>query len=250
MHKPTIRRLIAYIIDVIVISIIVGAISKVKAFNPYTEKLDDVTQEYTEVIGSIGKDPNVTINNDEITDLVYRVTYYSGYVNIYTLVLTAVYFIGFQYFTKGKTLGRVIMKIELVSTDSENLRISQLFKRSMIINSLITSPILIVMLFKLSKGDYLAYSKYIQLIDYGLIIASLAFVIYREDGVGLHDLFAHTRVIMSSDKNKFYASNDTKEEVKEVEKVENETMVKPKTSNKSKKVRDAKIVKEKTKKEK
>ena len=111
------------------------------------------------------------------------------------------------------------------------------------------------MLFKLSQTSYMENARYVQLFDYGLIILSCGFVIYREDGLGLHDLFAHTRVILSSEKNKLFESK--KEEVKEEvieevsEEISNEpiTIKRPKTTR-AKKVRDAKVVKEKVKKEK
>ena len=38
------------------------------------------------------------------------------------------------------------------------------------------------------------------MIDFGLILACIAMVIYRADGVGLHDYLAKTRVILSSEK--------------------------------------------------
>ena len=143
------------------------------------------------------------------------------------------------------------MKKELVSTEWEELTFTQLVKRSIIINSLITGTILSIMLFKLSQTSYMENARYVQLFDYGLIILSCGFVIYREDGLGLHDLFAHTRVILSSEKNKLFESK--KEEVKEeiIEEVSNEpiTIKRPKTTR-AKKVRDAKVVKEKVKKEK
>ena len=81
----------------------------------------------------------------------------------------------------------------------------------MIINSLITSSILVILILVLSKNNYMNYSRYVQLLDYSLILLSIGFVLYREDGRGLHDLFGGTRVIMSEEKEYFLKHDNVKE---------------------------------------
>ena len=209
MTKPTFKRFLAYILDVIIVAIIATALSRISFLNPRMEEYDRLESEYTELLLEARKDPNKMaelVNDEKTNEITYDISYNSVYMNICTVVITGLYFIGFQYYTKGKTLGRKLFKIELISKDGSDVTLVQLLKRSIIINSLVTSTALIIMISTMNKEAYLQYSSYVQLIEFGLIFLSCGFVLYREDGVGLHDLFAGTRVILSSEREKYNKS--------------------------------------------
>ena len=248
IKKPTMRRLLAYLIDVIIISIIASALSRISFINPRMEKYDALQDTYIEILSGAKNNPEVIneiFGGENSQIFAYDLAYYGMYMSICTVVVTGLYFIVFQYFTKGKTLGRKLMNIELISRDGKDVSIKQLFKRSIIINSLAVNVILIVMLIALSKNAYIKYSQYVQIVDYALVFLSIGFVIYRDDGIGLHDLFAGTRVILSSDKEKYLNSlvkeanvvseKDTEEVVEEEKVVTKKTVKKTpkKTTKKS-----------------
>ena len=199
MRKPTIRRLFAYIIDAIIISVIASALASVKVLNPYYAKYELATENFEIVVEEATKDTkalNELMNNNELTDLTYEISKYGVFSSIYSVVLTFLYFVGFQYFTKGKTLGKKIFGIEIVSNDKEELTAMQLLKRSIVIHALVTSIISIVLIMTLSKANYLNYARYVQLVETILILGSIMFALYREDGRGLHDLIAGTIVLL------------------------------------------------------
>ena len=227
MKKVTFRRLIAYVLDIIIVSIIASALSGIKFLNPYYDKYIVVQEKYTETITNSEDDSlNVTefLNSDEASDLLYDMSHYGIFISIYTVVVSFLYFVVFQYFTKGKTLGKLLTKIEVVSNDGQRVSFMSLLKRSIIINSLVTSSILIVMNLTLSKTYYLRFSNYVQILDYALVLLSCGFLIYREDGLGLHDLFGGTRVILSSEREKYIKYLDeSKKEVKEAKVVKEKT---------------------------
>ena len=50
-----------------------------------------------------------------------------------SLVVSFLYFGVFQFFTKGRTLGKTLLGIEVISTDKKELRITQTIIRSSII---------------------------------------------------------------------------------------------------------------------
>lgn len=236
IRKPTIKRLFAYIIDILIISLIASALSKVRFINPRIDEYNEIYDGYEELVlgtNENGEQLSSLLEDDKLRDLTYDLTYYGIYMNIITLVVTASYFVGFQYFTKGQTLGKKLFKIQIVSRDGKDVSAVQLLKRSVIIHSLVTSTILLIMVSTLSKENYMNYSSYVQIADYGLIFLSIGFVIYREDGIGLHDLFGGTRVIMVADRDKLF-----KKEIKEanvVEEVEEteEVKIKKKTTKKT-----------------
>ena len=67
--------------------------------------------------------------------------------------------------------------------------------RSAIINGLFTKLISIILIFTLSKNSYNSVSVYVDILYIGLILTSCAMIVFREDGVGLHDLFGKTKVV-------------------------------------------------------
>ena len=231
MKKPTIRRLLAYIVDIVVISLIASALAKVSFLNPYYDEYNEVEERYQEIIDEASQDGtklNELLNGDGLNDLTYEMSKSGVFVSIYTVILSVLYFVVFQYFTKGKTLGKKLLRIEIVSNDKTELKFVQLIKRSIIINSIITSTISIILIMAVSKKSFLSLNRYVQLLEIILVFLSAGFALYREDGRGLHDLFAGTRVIVSADKE-FFLKHD---EVKEAEIVTEEKEVKKKTTKK------------------
>jgi uncharacterized RDD family membrane protein YckC len=232
MKKPLFRRLLAYLFDVFIISIISTAIARISFLNPYLEEYTEAEAKYEAIIESVAEDStkaNELINSDEIVDITYDITKTGVYISIYSLVLTFGYFAGFQYYTKGKTLGKLLAKIEVVSNDKEELKFSQLCKRTIINNNIITTSLICILVLVLSKKNYLSIGNYISLIETTITLLSIGFVIYREDGRGLHDLFGGTRVIYSEDKDFFLRH----EEVKDAIIVDEESKVETKkTTNK------------------
>ena len=123
---------------------------------------------------------------------------------------------------------------EYISNDKKDLSIIQLLKRSIIINSLATGIIGIIITMTLNKNSYINYSRYVQLIETTLILLSVGFALYREDGRGLHDLFGGTRVISSDDKEFFLKHDEIKEAEVVEEKPVNKSEIKPKRTTKKK----------------
>ena len=218
MKKPTFRRVLAYIVDAVIIAIVASMFSKLTILNPEKEKYNEVYKEYsnyiTEVMQSEEFSPDL-INSEKMSDLSYNIVYYGVYTSIISLVLSFLYFGIFQYYTDGKTIGKLLFGIKVISTKDEKLNIIQVIIRSAIINSLLASAILIILVLYTSKAAYIKANTYIQIIDNGLLLFSFCMVLYRQDGVGLHDLLAGTAVV-----NSYESYNDYKEVYKDVKEAE------------------------------
>ena len=131
MSKPTFRRFIAYIIDIIIISLIVGAFSSIRFLNPKLDEYNEAQKQYQDYITELSMtkyqdyitelsmtNPAGVFSDEKAQNLSYDVTYYGVYTSIISLVVTFLYFSVFQYYTKGKTIGKLAMGIELISTDN------------------------------------------------------------------------------------------------------------------------------------
>ena len=210
MKKPTFKRILAYLIDSIIISAIVTVFTSIDLINPYKEEYNNTYKEYQEYITTLDNPADV-LNGEEVNNITYDLSHYGVYSSIIGLVVTFLYFVIFQYYNGGKTIGKALLDIKVVSTNSEKLNLTQVIIRSAIINSLLTSSALILSLLFLSKSAFINANLVIGYIDMALIFISIGMILFREDGAGLHDMLAHTLVIDSAYEKEFQKENKVKE---------------------------------------
>lgn len=136
--------------------------------------------------------------NEELSLLNYNMTKYGMPTSIIQLVVTILYFVVFQYFNGGKTIGKALLKINVVSLDGK-LKFSQVLIRSVIINSIATLMLSISLFYIFNKDLYMNLASYVQLLDLTLLFVSFGMMMFRLDGRGLHDMLANTNVVKIGD---------------------------------------------------
>ena len=171
MNKPILKRACAYIIDLMLILIISSLFAGIEALNPNEEKYEETYNQYKTMISN-ASDIN-SINNEEVINITYDMSKYGISIEIINLVVTVLYFVVFQYLNNGKTLGKTLMKIKVVSKDNKKIKFYQILLRSLIINSILSLFVLILILLFCSKSIYLLSSRYIQFIDMTLVFVSI-----------------------------------------------------------------------------
>jgi uncharacterized RDD family membrane protein YckC len=196
MKKPTFRRILAFIVDSIIVTIIVSALSGIKFINPAIDKYNEAYDTYMEYIqnGLTAEDAQNILNSEEYQNMTYDITYYGRYSSIISLVISCLYYVVFQYITKGYTGGKKLMKIK-VEAESGELKIYHILIRSVLINGILTSILSILTIFLLNKDMFIKSQTFIELLGMGIVFLSFGMILYREDGRGLHDLIAHTKVV-------------------------------------------------------
>ena len=218
MKKTTARRFGAYIMDMIIIALISSMFVKIEFINP---KYDEYLKVYNEYIKQLE-------NDSKITDLSYDLAKTGIASSIISLVVTTLYFVGFQYLNRGQTLGKKVFKIKVVDGDKGRVKLYQLLVRSLLINSILTSFITILAVAFLSKTAYFKVIQFTPLFDITVLCASFILMMFREDGKGLHDLLMGTRVVFDE------VEEETIKEAKVVEKDEIKKTTKKKTTRKEK----------------
>ena len=166
-------RLLAYILDIIIVSFAVSIIEK-----------------YI----------NEEINMEEFVRQYALITYDLDYASVpsYILEITCVilYFIVFQFYQNGQTFGKKIMNIRIVSASERKLTINDYIYRAMVLNSVLVN-LLIVIFVLFMKRDYYFYVSYpLQIIQMIISFITIFMVLFRKDGRGLHDLVGNTKVVM------------------------------------------------------
>lgn len=214
MEKPTVKRAFAYIIDLMIVVFIIGLFTNIEALNPNYEKYEQAFESYKALIAE-SENTNNSQTVKQATNVMYDLNKYSVSTSIINVVVMVLYFGLFQYYNKGQTIGKKLMKIKVVSNDGKKLKLSQVIIRMLIINSVLTSVILICLISFASKGLYISTGKYINMIDATLVSASIIMIMFKNDGRGLHDLLANTKVVYVNN------SSETIKEAKVIEKSNN-----------------------------
>lgn len=232
----SLKRIIAYFIDILIVSIVVTPFINIKAINPYIDDYNKYYEEYTKLIEDANNgdiDTNSDEYKDQVIDLNYKIAEYKVINSSISVVSLIVYFVIIQYFLKGQTIGKKILKLRVVSNKDKELNIGHYFVRSLILNNIIFSIILIVGVYLFGKNGYYNLSmvvSYLQLLVMSVIILM---VVLRRDNRGLHDFLAGTKVINNEVEVKEIPSKKEEKETIEVEVIENKKITKN-SNNKTK----------------
>lgn len=246
MNSPVFKRICAYIIDTAVVSFILFLFAKVEILNPNLEEINKVQADYEKYIETLAEeDADVTklLDNERVQNYAYELAKLQIPVSIVSVVITFGYFVVFQYFNKGQTIGKKFMKIRVKSTKGDKLAFTQVLIRSLLINEIIISILTIIFLDRFNQANYYSARRILELVDMIFVYGSLGFIMFRSDGCGIHDLLAHTCVVSEDGVNADIVNDnvtieetDTKEykvsKVKEAKVVDKKDTKNNKKSNK------------------
>lgn len=240
------KRVMAYIIDVLIFSIVLTPIINWSVINPYIDEYTENYSEYTELVeqANAGEiDTETDEYKDKIVDLNYNINKYKVISSSISVVGFLLYFAVLQWALKGQTIGKKIMKIRVVANNEDKkLNVGNYILRSLILNNIIFSIILIIGVYIFKAPGYYTLSmviSYLQLLVMSLI---MLMVVLRKDYRGLHDFVAGTKVIDLAVPVQDETSLEKEEveekqviEVKEYVKDEDEKKVSTNNKNKKKK---------------
>ncbi len=200
MKSITAKRLAAFFIDMIIITLITSLIS---AVIPTSDKVKELTNERESIYQSYY---DKKISDDEYleqsNEVSYQISYETLYVNIIKNIIMIGYFIIYQYQNNGQTFGKKLMKIKVVKEDDSKLTANDFAIRSLIINSLLIGTVDMVMILILSKATYIGFNSIVYLVQGVVMVGIFLMVAIRSDKRGLHDLITKTKVIIDEEVNR------------------------------------------------
>ncbi len=235
------KRFVAYIIDIAIISIVVTLLTSNNKINfqynnyqKYYKEYNEISTKYTKTLDKQSKlekkyknkkiseskynknkneyNKNIKTYESKIKILQYKimrnsVVYYSLYI-----AFILAYFGIFQYSFNGQTLGKRLMKIKIVSNNNKDLTIWRLLLRSFILYNLWIYIVGLILVYTINSSSY--YTSYSLLNNVGSIlqIIIVMMVIMNKNNRGLHDYVASTKIE--------FIDNNIKEEITEAEIVE------------------------------
>lgn len=217
MEKVTLKRALAFIIDIVIVLMIGSLFSKVEILNPTMEEYDEVFQKYNEMlletedsteisdISDIDETSDISTaseskkdskeKQEEMIKITIDLAKYGLPINIINLVITISYFMVFQYFNKGQTIGKKLTKIKIVSDNGNRLKFTQILLRTGIINSIFVSVLTVLCVILLNGDTYYYSALVLSILDMALVYFSIIMMLFNKKSQGIHDILAHTLVV-------------------------------------------------------
>lgn len=188
------QRVLAFLIDLFILSIITSLITMFIPINDTATKLYEEQNRVLEgyVEGTVPMEEYV----NQMIDLGYDISKQTVIISIVSIVISLLYYVVYPCYNNGQTFGKKLMKIKIKKTNDKELSMNDLLIRSMINNSVLVSIINVILVLFLSKDLYLSTSSFVGVIQYIVLIISLIMIAFTKNAQGLHDKVVHTEVVM------------------------------------------------------
>ncbi len=227
--KTLLKRLGAYLIDYLVVTVIIYGVMLLPFVNPHKEEYNT---KYNEVVRVNEQYQNNEISSEEFNEALIPIAYDLYRLNGSYVIVSTICFIGyfviFQFLYKGQTIGKKIFKLKLASANDKPLSMVNYLVRAIILYNILIPIIELIIVFTMSSENYYNVYQNVNLVSYIIMYITLFFMLVRTDGRGLHDILANT--IVKDEKE-----IETKQEIIEVkEKEEVKKSPKKKTPTKKK----------------
>ena len=186
------KRLCAYIIDYLIVSLfaalIAGAFIDSDKLLELNERLENVTSEITT---SLEFDE---LRYEEYIDVCYDMARFQGIITLVELVIIIAYFVVYQIYNNGQTIGKKLMKIKVIST-KDDLTMNQMIFRTCFSTSLLVNIISLLLMSFVSKYTYFYGIGILEFIFYIVFLISVGMVVFTKKGLAIHDKLFNTEVV-------------------------------------------------------
>ena len=188
------QRVLAFLIDLFILSIITSLITMFIPINDTATKLYEEQNRVLEgyVEGTVPMEEYV----NQMIDLGYDISKQTVIISIVSIVISLLYYVVYPCYNNGQTFGKKLMKIKIKKTNDKELSMNDLLIRSMINNSVLVNIINVILVLFLSEDLYLSTSSLVGVIQYIVLIISLIMIAFTKNAQGLHDKVVHTEVVM------------------------------------------------------
>ena len=191
------KRFFAYIIDIFIVLVIANLITM---FIPISEKTQDY---YKELQTTKKKMYDKEIDVKEYTDIVlednYNISKGTVLISLTSIIIYILYFVVYQVYNNGQTVGKKLMKIKVKSITDESLSINTMLFRALIIYGIAANIINLMLILLLKKELYLSISNTISIIQSLIVIISVFMILFSKQKRGIHDIITKTEVVNKED---------------------------------------------------
>lgn len=194
--KPKIKRFIAFIIDIFIVSIISETLSSINFINIYKEDYKEKYYEYEKIYDSFLEE-EISINeyNEKVIYYNFELSKLSSISNTIYMIIFLSYFVGINCLYEGQTIGKKIMNIKIVSENNIKINGWIYLLRTLLITGIFSTFLLTISTMILNKEIYYSFSYIIGLIQYIFQLVVCISILLNKNGKGLHDVICKTKVV-------------------------------------------------------
>lgn len=193
MRSSLNKRILAYVIDMIIISII-GSIIKNIILDQ--NLLNSLNSEYNNLNSLLFNKQisfiNYLLNFSKITKQIDQNMFIFDLINVGIILI---WFVIIPYFNNGQTLGMKIMKIKISKISDEKVSLLDYIYRTLIINGLGYTLISLMCVYLVPSVFYLVIVSFFGIIQFLLVIMSVFMILYNKDQRGIQDIISNTEII-------------------------------------------------------
>lgn len=192
MKATFLKRLTAYIVDMIIISTILILIFN---FFPENKDVQIMKQELNEVYDNVLKGEDATNYFEKFAELNYRIDKEMVMYSVLNVIAIVGYFTFIPYLFMGQTPGKRLLGIRIIRRDNELLMLNDLVLRNFIVHGLSYILIALMLIYLISAVPYFVVVTILGFIQFVLVIVSGIMIIARKDRLGLQDFISKTTVV-------------------------------------------------------
>lgn len=191
------KRLLAYVIDILLVGFIASAVSSIEVINPYYDNYIEAYEKYSKEMDSLNED-NVfdKIKSEEFVLDYQNVLKYGVYSSVISITCYILYFGGFQKWNKNQTVGKKLMRLKVVNKNNkDDVRLWQYILRTIIVYNLLFNSLSVVVSYMFKGNLFFTTSIITSIIGYVITYVGYIMILFRKDGCGLHDFVSGTKVV-------------------------------------------------------
>lgn len=184
------KRIVAYILDIVIIGCMITVLTLLFQ-NANMKALDlEVLELNTHFLA---KEINFSAYLNHYSSIMHDMDRQKSVITFLSIVLMFFYYVIIPYKKNGQTLGKKIMKIQVVKKPT--IEMKDYIIRSFIINGLGYLILTFVFLWILPSFSYFLTISILALLQIILVIASLFMVLYNKTNKSLEDILTGTEVV-------------------------------------------------------
>ena len=240
------KRLLAFILDILIVSLVVTLLSYIPFLNP---NRDAYSEKYNELVNVYEQVEKNEISQEEYNEAAIPISYELYRLNIPTILVDIVcsllYFGVLPFFMDGQTIGKRLFQLRVVSANDKPLNIVNYLLRAVVLRNILISLVLLAVIYFMDASNYYNVYQNVNLVGYIIMYINLFMIVMRQDNRGLHDFVANTKVVFTQEE-----MENRLEKIEEEQKVlEKELEKKPAKTEKVVKAKTTKTKKNTKKKE-
>lgn len=187
------KRLLAYIIDILIVGLIASVIG---AIIPTNQNITNLSNELININNNFMKEEiNVTTYINQYSGVTYNLDKELFLSNLIGVIVYIIYFIVIPMYNNGQSIGKKLQKIKIVKKDETEVGANELIIRYMFMTGIGVSILSMCLVFILKDLNYVIGISILGFLQFLVAISSIIMVLYRNDKKSLPDLIAGTKVI-------------------------------------------------------